>query len=168
MEKEKLSAKEMEEFIKVKSVQIHGFEARDLASASQTSESSSVYHKAFRELFYDWHTYQEYAKEGFEEYLLNIYRMDFNKVDMKRLYRLKFDNSSQGPAFKMHEINLFLKLELFAQTVAQSLGNDKLTTKKDLEGYLDCIKNELLIKEYKRKSLENSVFRLCQAVCHVY
>ncbi len=72
---------------------------------------------------------------------------------MKRLYRLKFENANQGHAFKMHEINLFLKLELFAQTIAQSLGSDKLTTKKDLEGYLDCIKNELLSKEYKRKSL---------------
>ena len=62
----------------------------------------SVYHKAFKELFYDWFTYQEYQKDAFEEYLLNIYRMDFHNVDMKRLYRLKYDNSNQGNGFKMN------------------------------------------------------------------
>lgn len=79
--------------------------------------------------------------------------MDFYNVDMKRLYKLKYDNANHGHGFKMDEINLFLKLELFSQTVGQSLMSEKGATKEDVEAYLDCIKKELLDKDYKRKSL---------------
>ena len=51
---------------------------------------------------------------------------------MKRLYKLKYDNANHGLGFKMNEINQFLKLELFSQTVSQSLLNDKQTSIDDI------------------------------------
>lgn len=54
VKKEKLSDKELEELVKFKNVQVHGYEVRDLAS----NETLSSYHAAFRELYNDWFTYQ--------------------------------------------------------------------------------------------------------------
>lgn len=92
---------------------------------------------------WDWLTYQDYHKQNLEEYLLNFYRLDFHNLEMKKLYKLRYDNANSGYGFKTTEINLFLKLELFSQTVSQSLAAD---TPKDIQHYLDCIKSHLLSK----------------------
>jgi hypothetical protein len=77
---------------------------------------------------------------------MNCFRLDLASVDIKRLYKMKFDKDNQGQGFKNPDINLFLKLELFGQAICYYITKENTVGKEHLQDWIGLVRRFLLSK----------------------